>query len=103
MKDNEVIEILPDGTVHYFDLDVCMEEAHNTLNDLYEKEGKIQNFDFVASVYTLFQESIGILTDSGWTVEELLDTVMASAMDEDCQLEIEIDFDDDSEDEDSRS
>ena len=75
-KENECIEVLEDGTIHYFDLNVCDEEADAALDDLFGKEGKVPNFDFTASVFTLFVNSIHILTQSGWTTEDLLNEVM---------------------------
>jgi hypothetical protein len=38
-------------------------------------EGTVENFDFTASVFSLFIHSIQILADSGWTVEELMEEV----------------------------
>lgn len=76
MKDNEIVEILPDGTVYYFDLDVCNEEADKLMEELYEKEGKVPNFDFTSAVFTLFINSIHTLSNSGWTTEELIQEVL---------------------------
>ena len=58
MKDNEIVEILEDGTIYYFDLDVCNDEADKLLTELYGKEGKVSNFDFTASIFNLFVNSI---------------------------------------------
>lgn len=76
MKDNEIIEILEDGTVYYFDLDVCNSEAEKLLDELHKKEGIVPNFDFSASIFNLFVNSIHILRNSGWTTEELLNEVL---------------------------
>lgn len=76
MKDNEFVEILPDGTVYYFDLDVCSEEAYKVMEELYEKEGKVPNFDFTTAVFSLFINSIHTLSNSGWTTEELIQEVL---------------------------
>lgn len=76
MKDNEFVEILPDGTVYYVDLDVCNEEADKLMEELYEKEGKVPNFDYTTAVFSLFINSIHTLSNSGWTTEELLQEVL---------------------------
>ena len=76
MKDNEFVEILPDGTVYYVDLDVCNEEADKVLEELYEKEGKVLNFDYTSAVFALFIHSIHTLSNSGWTTEELIQEVL---------------------------
>lgn len=76
MKDNEIVEILEDGTIYYFDLDVCNDEADKLLTELYGKEGKVSNFDFTASIFNLFVNSVHILHDSGWSVEELIGEVL---------------------------
>lgn len=76
MKDNEFVEILPDGTVYYVDLDVCSEEADKVMEELYEKEGTVPNFDYTSAVFTLFINSIHTLSNSGWTTEELIQEVL---------------------------
>lgn len=76
MKSNECVEVLPDGTVYYFDLDVCQDEAEKTLDELQAKQNKIPNFDFTASVFSLFIYSIHILSNSGWTPEDLISEVL---------------------------
>ena len=38
MKDTEIVEVLEDGTIYHFDLDVCDAEAANALEQLYAKE-----------------------------------------------------------------
>ena len=75
MKDNEFVEILPDGTVYYVDLDVCSEEADKVMEELYEKEDTVPNFDYTSAVFTLFINSIHTLSNSGWTTEELIQEV----------------------------
>jgi hypothetical protein len=71
MKDNEIVEVLPDGTVYHFDLDVCNAAADQALEQLYEKEGNELGFDYTATVFSLFINAIHILTESGWTAEDL--------------------------------
>ena len=76
LKENEVIEVLPDGTVYYFDLDVCNKVADDALDEIFAKEGVEPNFDFTASIFHLFIETIYILSNSGWSTEELLGEVL---------------------------
>jgi hypothetical protein len=76
MKDSEIVEVLEDGTIHHFDLDVCDEAADEALDNLFEKENKVLKFDFTASVFSLFASSIEILTTSGWTTEDLITAVI---------------------------
>lgn len=90
MKENEVVEILPDGTVHYYDLDICVKEAEKMLDELYSKEDTVQNFDAVAAMYAIFLEAIYVLNHSGMTTEELIEEVLTHT--------VVIDEDDDSDD-----
>ena len=76
MKDNECVEVLPDGTIHYFDLDVCNREAVGLIEELGSKQGKVPNFDFNAAVFALFIHSLFILHESGWSADELADEVL---------------------------
>jgi hypothetical protein len=41
------------------------------LEQLYEKEGNELGFDYTATVFSLFINAIHILTESGWTAEDL--------------------------------
>ena len=79
MKDNEIIEVLEDGTVHYYDLKVCNKEAHVLLDELYAKEGKVPNFDATAAMFALFLESVQVLSYAGWTIEDLMEVVIENA------------------------
>ena len=79
MKDNEIIEVLEDGTVHYYDLEVCNKEAHVLLDELYAKEGKVPNFDATAAMFALFLESVQVLSYAGWTIEDLMEVVIENA------------------------
>lgn len=85
MKDSEVIEILPDGTVYHFDMDVCNAEADRVIEELFEKENPQIGYDCTATIYSLFARAVYILLDSGWTTQELLQTVLthSSIIDED--------------------
>jgi hypothetical protein len=82
---NLIKETLENGEVYEFDLDVCNAAADQALEELLEKEGEVENFDFVASVFSLFVASISILTQSGWTTDELINEVMASTEHTDTQ------------------
>jgi hypothetical protein len=82
---NLIKETLENGDVYEFDLDVCNAAADQALEELLEKEGEVENFDFVASVFSLFVASISILTQSGWTTDELINEVMASTEHTDTQ------------------
>jgi len=95
LKQNEVVEVLPDGTVYYFDLDVCNNAADQAMEKLLELEGVEPNFDFTASVFHLFVEAIYILTNSGWSTEELLTEVLTHS---DANDNITLEFDDQEED-----
>lgn len=75
-KSNEIVEVLEDGTVYYFDLNVCDKEAEKALDKLYKKQDKVQNFDFTASVFSLFVYTVHILNNSGWTTEDLIGEVI---------------------------
>ena len=69
-------EILEDGTVHTFSINRSTEHATKMLEQLYELEGKEIDFDFTAAVFSLFVDSIHILSESGWTTEELIQEVI---------------------------
>jgi hypothetical protein len=72
---NIIKETLADGTEYQFDLDVCEEEATRVLDDLFELEDNLKDFDFTATIFSLYIHSIHILSESGWTKEELIKEV----------------------------
>lgn len=76
MKDTEIVEVLADGTINHFDLDICDRAALEALDDLYDKENKVMSFDYTATVFSLFVYAIDILSNSGWTTQELLQEVL---------------------------
>jgi hypothetical protein len=39
VKDNQIVEVLDDGTIYAFNLEVCDREAEKALKNLYKKEG----------------------------------------------------------------
>ena len=96
-KENEVVGVLPDGTVYYFDLDVCAEQARTVLETLYEQEGKLANFNFVAAIHALFIESAIILEGAGWDTDQLIDD-MFTGIEESYQYDFIVDDDEDSDD-----
>ena len=75
-KDSQIVEVLEDGTFHAFDLDVCDREAEKALKNLQKKEGKLFNYDYGMTVYTLFVYCIHILREAGWETTELVNEVL---------------------------
>jgi hypothetical protein len=75
-KDSQIVEVLEDGTIYAFDLEVCDREADKVLRNLAKKEGKLFNFDFSATVFTLFVHCVHILRNSGWQTDDLIDEVL---------------------------
>ena len=76
-KNSQIVEVLEDGTFHAFDLDVCDREAEKALRTLQKKEGKLFNYDYGTTVFTLFVYCIHILREAGWQTDELIDEVVA--------------------------
>ena len=76
MKDTEIVEVLEDGTINHFDLDICDAAALEALDGLWAKEDTVLSFDYTAAVFSLFVYSINILSNSGWTTSELLEEVV---------------------------
>ena len=73
--ESDIVEVLEDGTIYHFDLDVCDDAAEEAIGQLWDKENKALKFDFSAAVFSLFVKSIGILTRSGWTTEDLVNEI----------------------------
>jgi hypothetical protein len=71
-----VKETLDNGEEYQFDIDLCNDVADDMLEELYEMEGEVENFDFTATVYSLFVSSVNILAESGWTTEDLIKDVI---------------------------
>ena len=84
-KDSQIVEVLEDGTIYAFDLDVCEKEAEKVLKNLQKKEGKVFNYDYSATVYTLFVYCIHILRESGWRTDELVNEVLDHTEDYDAE------------------
>lgn len=76
MKDNQCVEVLPNGKIHYYDLDVCNKEAEKSLDELYAKEDTVPNFDAVAAMYAVFVESLYVLHYTGLSTEDLIHEVI---------------------------
>ena len=69
-------EILADGTIYTFSINKSCEKADELLASLYSMEGQELDFDFTAAVFSLFVDSIRILSNSGWTTQDLVREVM---------------------------
>jgi hypothetical protein len=82
MKDTEIVEVLPDGTVYHFDMDICNAEADGVFDLLWSKEDNQLGYDYTATVYSVFVRAAHILSQSGWTVDELIDTVLTHTEEE---------------------
>jgi hypothetical protein len=71
-NEHQVVEVLEDGTIYAFDLNVCDKEAERLLKNLHRKEGKLFNFDYGAAVFSVFVYCIHILSQAGWSQRELI-------------------------------
>ena len=67
---------LTDGTPYEFDADLCHQEAHTVLDGLWEQEDVTHHFDFVCTIHALLTNCITILSNNGWTEEELMQSVI---------------------------
>ena len=76
MKETEIAEVLEDGTIHLFDMDVCNKVADDTLALLLEKEDQLLKYDYSATVFSLFTRAVRILTTNGWSTGELINEVI---------------------------
>jgi hypothetical protein len=76
MKETEIAEVLEDGTIHLFDMDVCNQVADETIDMLLNKENQMLKYDFTATVFSLFTRAVHVLTSSGWSTEELINEVI---------------------------
>jgi len=95
-KESQIVEVLEDGTIYAFDMDVCDKQAEKAIRSLKKKEGKLFNFDFSATMFTLFVYCIHILREAGWQTQELLNEVLdhTTAYDERDGVEINNGYDD---------
>jgi hypothetical protein len=69
-------EVLEDGTIYTFSINRSTERAREVLERLWELEGQEVDFDYTAAVFALFVDSIEILSNSGWTTQELIQEVI---------------------------
>jgi hypothetical protein len=69
-------EILEDGTIYTFSINKSSDRARELLERLWELEGQELDFDYTAAVFSLFVDSIDILTNSGWTTQDLITEVI---------------------------
>ena len=75
-KSQDIVETLADGSTYVFNMDVCDEAAEDALGLLWSMEGRKEKFDYTGAVFSLFTSCVHVLTNSGWTTEELLNEVM---------------------------
>jgi hypothetical protein len=69
---NWIVQRDDDGNVEFeIDLELCNTVADDMLNDMWELDGELENFDFVAAVFSMFVNSIHILLDHGWSPQDL--------------------------------
>ena len=66
-----------------FDMEVCQDAAIDAMCLLASKEGRTPGFDFIASVFCVFVNSIETLVEAGWLAEDLVNEVITHAEDAD--------------------
>lgn len=86
---DRVTEILEDGTVYCFDIDKCIDEADKVLEILHNREGEL-DFDYTVTVFSLFIQSIHILTSSGWSTNDLISEVLMHSEANDIEFDNDI-------------
>jgi hypothetical protein len=70
---NWIVQRDDEGNVQFeIDLNLCNTVADDMLTDMSELEGELENFDFVAAVFSVFMFSLHILLDNGWKAEDLV-------------------------------
>lgn len=74
-NDNIITEVLDDGTVYSFDIELSGKLAEHKLQELETMQNIVPMFDYTTAVFNLFIHSIHILTHSGWTINELINEV----------------------------
>jgi hypothetical protein len=74
---HNLIEITDEdgNVVHTIDIGVCNQVADDMLDSMVELEEVMDNFDFVTACFSLFVNCVHILTDHGWSVQELVKEV----------------------------
>ena len=76
-------EVLEDGTIYSFSIDLSTQRAREALEQLYALEGQEQDFDYTAAVFALFVDAITTLSNSGWNTQELIQEVITHSEAED--------------------
>jgi hypothetical protein len=75
MQDDDMMinEVTEDGEEYTIDLGVCMSVADRVMESLFEldESGELENFDAVATCFSLFIDTYHVLIESGWTIENL--------------------------------
>lgn len=56
-------------------IEVSNKVADEVVVALYEKEGKPKDFDFATAMFSIFIDAIRVLTNVGWTTENLIEEV----------------------------
>jgi hypothetical protein len=71
--DDMITGTTDDGEEYTIDLDVCMKVADRVIESLFEldESGELENFDAVATCFSLFLNTYHVLIESGWTLENL--------------------------------
>lgn len=87
MKDTEIVEVLADGTVYHFDMDVCNAAADQVFAQLWALENNQLGYDYTATVYSVFSRTVHVLLQSGWSADELVDTLLTHDLDADDDLD----------------
>lgn len=72
---NIIREVLDDGTVYEFDIDVCADVAADALDVLVDAQNEVEMFDFATGALCLFIECVHILTAAGWTEQSLVNEI----------------------------
>ena len=70
-----ITEVLDDGTIIHIDTDICDEASEDAIEFLLDKQDIVLSFDFTTAMFATFVKSIHILTQAGWSTEELLQEV----------------------------
>jgi len=72
-SDNLIIETMEDGTEYTIDLEVCNTVADEIMNSLFalDESGEVENFDAVATCFSLFISTYHVLLQTGWTIDNL--------------------------------
>jgi hypothetical protein len=68
------IEITDDAgeVIHRINIDLCNQVADEFMMDMADLEEHVDNYDFVTACFGLFVNSMHVLHDAGWSVEDLM-------------------------------